>query len=106
MSVAPDLRRVVAVLSLSQVVSWGVLYYGFAVLQSAITRHTGWSATSVTAAFSLSQVVNGVVGLWVGLTVGLVLAGFVNLATWAWRGRHLARDLAPDPGPVLPTPRP
>lgn len=63
---APDLRRVVAVLSLSQVVSWGVLYYGFAVLQSAITRDTGWSATSVTAAFSLSQVVSGVVGLWVG----------------------------------------
>lgn len=63
---APDLRRVVAVLSLSQVVSWGVLYYGFAVLQSAITRDTGWSPTSVTAAFSLSQVVSGVVGLWVG----------------------------------------
>jgi MFS family permease len=63
---APDLRRVVVVLSLSQVVSWGCLYYGFAALQSSITRDTGWSATSVTAAFSLSQLASGVVGVWVG----------------------------------------
>lgn len=63
---AADLRRVVAVLSLSQVVSWGCLYYGFAALQSSITRDTGWSATAVTAAFSLSQLVSGAVGLWVG----------------------------------------
>ncbi len=62
----PALRRVVAVLSLSQVVSWGCLYYGFAALQSSITTDTGWSAAAVTGAFSLSQVMNGVVGLWVG----------------------------------------
>jgi len=62
----PALRRVVAVLSLSQVVSWGCLYYGFAALQSSITADTGWSATSVTAAFSLALVVSAGVGLWVG----------------------------------------
>ncbi len=33
----------------------------------------------------------GVVGLWVGLSVGLILAGCVNLATWAWRARRLDR---------------
>jgi MFS family permease len=66
-SLAPsDLRRVVAVLSLSQVVSWGCLYYGFAALQASITRDTGWSATAVTAAFSLSQLASGAVGVWVG----------------------------------------
>lgn len=63
---AVDLRRVVAVLSLSQVVSWGCLYYGFAALQSSITRDTGWSATAVTGAFSASLLVSGLVGLWVG----------------------------------------
>jgi MFS family permease len=83
---APELRRVVAVLSLSQVVAWGCLYYGFAALQSSITDDTGWSGTAVTAAFSLSQVVSGVVGVWVGrhldargprlvMTAGALLAG-------------------------------
>lgn len=62
----PALRRVVAVLSLSQVVSWGCLYYGFAALQSSITTDTGWSATAVTAAFSLALVVSAGVGVRVG----------------------------------------
>ncbi len=33
----------------------------------------------------------GIIGLWVGLSIGLTLAGFANLATWAWRARHLDR---------------
>lgn len=60
------LRRVVAVLSTVQIVSWGVLYYAFAALQGAITADTGWSGVAVTGAFSLSQVVSGAVGIWVG----------------------------------------
>ena len=40
----------------------------------------------------------GVVGLWVGLALGLVLAGFVNLGTWARRSRRLgAEPLEPAP---------
>jgi multidrug resistance protein, MATE family len=31
----------------------------------------------------------GIVGLWVGLTIGLVLAGLANLATWARKARRL-----------------
>lgn len=61
-----DLRRVVTVLGVSQAVSWGCLYYGFAALQSSIVRDTGWSAAAVTGAFSTSLLVSGVVGLWVG----------------------------------------
>ncbi|WP_343899347.1 MFS transporter, partial [Nocardioides aquaticus] len=60
------LRHVVAVLSIVQIVSWGVLYYTFAALQSSITADTGWSSVAVTGAFSLSQVVAGGVGIWVG----------------------------------------
>lgn len=61
-----DLRRVVAALSIVQIVSWGVLYYAFAALQGAISHDTGWSSVAVAGAFSLSQFVAGGVGLWVG----------------------------------------
>jgi MFS family permease len=60
------LRHVVAVLSTVQIVSWGVLYYAFAALQSSITADTGWSAPAVTGAFSLALFVSGGVGIWVG----------------------------------------
>jgi MFS family permease len=62
----PSLRRVVVVLSTVQIVSWGVLYYAFAALQSSITEDTEWSAVAVTGAFSLALVVAGGVGVWVG----------------------------------------
>ncbi|MCW2760130.1 MAG: major facilitator superfamily 1 [Marmoricola sp.] len=60
------LRRVVVALSTVQIVSWGILYYAFAALQSSITADTGWSSVAVTGAFSLAQFVSGGVGIWVG----------------------------------------
>ncbi|WP_199905105.1 MFS transporter [Nocardioides sediminis] len=66
------LRRVVTVLSTVQIVSWGCLYYAFAVLQPSITSDTGWSATAVTGAFSLGQLVAGVTGIWVGRHIDAV----------------------------------
>ena len=60
------LRHVVIVLSTVQIVSWGILYYAFAALQSSITADTGWSSVAVTGAFSLAQFVSGGVGIWVG----------------------------------------
>jgi MFS family permease len=62
----PALRQVVTVLGISQIVSWGCLYYGFAALQASITSDTGWSATAVTGAFSVALLVSAVVGIWVG----------------------------------------
>lgn len=56
----------VAALSAVQIVSWGVLYYAFAALQSSIATDTGWSSVTITGAFSLAQVVSGGVGIWVG----------------------------------------
>jgi MFS family permease len=60
------LRRVVWVLSLTEITSWGVLYYAFPVLLSSIAADTGWSTTALTGAFSLSLVVAGGVGILVG----------------------------------------
>ena len=60
------LRRVVAVLSVTQIISWGVLYYAFAALSSSITADTSWSSVSVTGAFSISQLVAAGAGIWVG----------------------------------------
>ncbi len=60
------LRRVVAALSIVQIVSWGCLYYAFAALQSSIVADTGWSGVAVTGAFSLAQLVSAGAGIWVG----------------------------------------
>lgn len=88
------LRHVVTVLSITQITSWGVLYYAFAALSPSITADTGWSSVAVTGAFSLSQLISAGVGIWVGrhidrvgprrvMTAGSLLAvpGVVAIAT-------------------------
>jgi MFS family permease len=60
------LRRVLITLCLTQITSWGVLYYAFPVLAVQITARTGWSPPSVTAAFSAALVTSAIVGIWVG----------------------------------------
>jgi MFS family permease len=60
------LRNVVAVLSVTQITSWGVLYYAFAALSPSITSDTGWSSVAVAGAFSVGQLVSAGVGIWVG----------------------------------------
>jgi MFS family permease len=64
-----QLRRVVAVLSVTQVVGYGVLYYAFTVLNAPILADTGWSLEATTLAFSLGQVVAGLVGIPVGRVI-------------------------------------
>lgn len=63
---AGGLRRVVIVLSITEITSWGVLYYAFPVLASSIVQDTSWSMPAITAAFSVSQIVAAVVGIPVG----------------------------------------
>ncbi|HEX5493848.1 MAG TPA: MFS transporter [Mycobacteriales bacterium] len=80
------LRRVLTVLCVTEVASWGVLYYAFPVLAPTIGTDTGWSAGAVTGAFSISQAIAALVGVPVGrlldrwgprpvMTAGSVLAG-------------------------------
>lgn len=64
--VAAGLRRVLVVLCTTEIISWGILYYAFPVLLPTIGERTGWSHAAITAGFSASQVVAGLVGVPVG----------------------------------------
>ncbi|MGW6936837.1 MFS transporter [Lentzea sp. NPDC054927] len=82
------------VLCTTEIISWGVLYYAFPVLLPTISNSTGWSLAAITAGFSASQIVAGLVGIPVGrlldrhgpraiMTTGSVVAvlALVALAT-------------------------
>ena len=53
------LRRATFTLAVSQLVSWGVLFYGFAVAAPEITRDTGWSDAVVSGAFAIGLLIAG-----------------------------------------------
>jgi MFS family permease len=94
------LRRVLAVLCVTEITSWGVLYYAFPVLAPSIAADTGWSISTITAAFSLGLVVSALVGIPAGrwldrfgprpvMTIGSVLAvpavlGIATAGTLPW----------------------
>ncbi|GAB2731450.1 MFS transporter [Nocardioides pakistanensis] len=59
-------RGVLATLSLTVTISYGTLYYAFAVLAPDITRDTGWSLTAITAAFSLGSAMTALAGIAAG----------------------------------------
>ena len=112
------LRRVLAVLCITQITSWGVLYYAFPVLAPTIAADTGWPVSTITAAFSLGLVVSALVGVPAGrwldrigprpvMTTGSVLAVPAVLgialaptlplffAAWALAGAAMAGTLYP-----------
>ncbi|GAB2985650.1 MFS transporter [Amycolatopsis acidiphila] len=62
----PGLRRVLAALCVTEITSWGVLYYAFPVLAGEITHTTGWSAATVTAGFSVGQLTAALAGIPIG----------------------------------------
>ncbi|QIS06719.1 MFS transporter [Nocardia brasiliensis] len=63
---AAGLRRVLVVLCVTEITSWGILFYAFPVLLGHIHTATGWTDTSLTAAFSAGQLVAALVGIPVG----------------------------------------
>ncbi|GAA4667982.1 MFS transporter [Amycolatopsis dongchuanensis] len=60
------LRRVLVTLCVTEITSWGVLYYAFPVLAPGIAKATGWSSTRITAGFSGGQLVAAFAGIPVG----------------------------------------
>ncbi|WP_280205411.1 MFS transporter [Nocardia farcinica] len=63
---ATGLRRVLVVLCVTEITSWGILFYAFPVLLGAIATDTGWSATALTAVFSAGQLLTALTGILVG----------------------------------------
>jgi MFS family permease len=84
---------IVAVLALTETVSWGVLYYAFAVFIPSMQRALGWSKTELTGAFSLALATSALaavpVGRWLDrhsprplMTLGS-LAGALLVLAWS-----------------------
>ncbi|PRC52527.1 MFS transporter, partial [Mycobacterium sp. ITM-2017-0098] len=57
---------VLLTLCLTEITSWGVLFYAFTVLSDQISADTGWSAPAVTAAFPAGLVTSALVGIPLG----------------------------------------
>ncbi len=57
---------ITAALSVTETVSWGILYYAFAVFLVPMQRDLGFSAAQLTGAFSLALLVSAVAGVAVG----------------------------------------
>jgi MFS family permease len=68
---------VVGALSVTETITWGIVYYGFAVFLTPMERDLGFSRVALTGAFS----------------VGLLTAALVGLPVGRWIDRHGARSL-------------
>ena len=97
-TVAPHVRRrargIVAALSVTEVVSWGIVYYAFAAFLVPVQHELGYSTAQLTGAFSLALLISGAAGIVVGryldahsprgiMTLGSIAA---TLLVVAWSG--------------------
>lgn len=61
--------RLVAMLSVSETVAWGALYYSFGVLLRPFASHLGVSETSIAGAFSVAMLTSALAAAGVGASV-------------------------------------
>jgi predicted MFS family arabinose efflux permease len=97
-------RHLVAGLAVTQIVSWGVLYYAFPVLLVPMQRDLGWSRGVLVGGFTAAVVVSALVAPAVGrhldaagpraLMAGGGAAGAAFVALWAASGAVLTYYLA------------
>jgi MFS family permease len=84
---------IVAVFAVTETVSWGILYYAFAVFLTPMQRDLGWSKSELTGAFSLALATSALtafpVGRWLDrhsprplMTLGS-LAGALLVLAWS-----------------------
>ncbi len=87
-------------LAVTETVSWGICFYGFAVLLPPMERDLGWSRATLVGAFTIAVIVSGFaafpVGRWLDrgsarllMTTGSVIA--------TRRGRSPGRSRGPSP---------
>ncbi len=85
---------ILSTLAVTEITSWGILYYTFPVFLGPMSKELGWSRTELTGAFSLALLVSGFIGVPVGrvldrhgtrvlMTAGSCAASLLVLA-WAW----------------------
>ncbi len=87
---------VVVTLGCTEAISYGVLYYAFAVFLKPMQADLGWSRSLLTGAFSLALLLSGVAGLAVGRWLDfhgphiLMTFGSIGAAalTFAWSQTH------------------
>lgn len=91
--------RLVWALACTQLISWGSLYYSFAVLVVPMESELGWTKTDLNGALSLGLLVSGLLSLPIGawmdrhggrgvMTLGSIAGGLL-LVAWAYVD-HLA----------------
>jgi MFS family permease len=88
--------RIVGALSVTETISWGIVYYAFAAFLLPMQHELGFTTAELTGAFSLSLAVSGVAGVAVGRWLDshsprpLMMAGSVAAATLvaAWSQVH------------------
>lgn len=93
--------RIVGVLAVTETVSWGVLYYAFAVVQVPMRAELGLSTATVAGAFSVAVLVTGLAAVPVGRWLdahgprGLMTLGSAAavLLVVAWSRVHTAPGL-------------
>jgi sugar phosphate permease len=85
--------KIVGTLSLTETVSWGILFYAFSIFLSPMRDDLGWSSSTLTGAYSLALLVSGLsaplVGVWLDrhgpraiMTVGSIL-GVLMVLAWS-----------------------
>lgn len=84
---------IVAALSLTETVSWGILYYAFSVFLVPMQKEFGWSNATLTGGYSLALLCSGIaapfVGRWLdrrgprGLMTTASVAGTLLVLAWS-----------------------
>jgi MFS family permease len=83
--------NIAATLAITEMISWGIIYYAFSVFLTPMESEFGWTRTEMTGAFSLALLIAGAmafpIGTWIDrhgarllMTVGSVVASLLVLA--------------------------
>lgn len=64
--------QLLVALGITQIVSWGSIYYAFALLLEPLQRDLGAGKSEIAGAFSVSLLVSGVCATWIGKTIDRV----------------------------------
>lgn len=99
----------VGLLSLAQLISWGALYYSFAIVSVPIERDLGWDKATVNGAWSIGLLFTGLAAFPVGIFLdrlgsriimtGGTLLGVACLLLWS-NTEHLS-TLYANPAPSI-----